>query len=70
MPFNSKFYDILQVSNEADRETICAAYRKLALQYHPLRNDTSCQAEMQLKFNQIAEAFEVLNNPRSRVIYD
>jgi curved DNA-binding protein CbpA len=41
MVFDTKYYDLLEVEPTANRETIAKAYRRLALHYHPLRNDPS-----------------------------
>ena len=46
----------------------CFRYRKLALKYHPEKNpgDQNC-AE---RFKHIAEAYDVLSDPRKRAVYD
>lgn len=61
-------YDILQVSPEADTETIRAAYRTLARRYHPDLNpdDTWATDRMQ----QLNQAYGVLCNPPLREDYD
>ena len=65
---NSKtYYEILQVTQEADPEVIEAAYRRLALKYHPDRNPGSDQQE---RMKQINEAYEVLRDPARRAEYD
>jgi hypothetical protein len=62
------YYDVLKVSPEASSAEIKSAYRRLARQLHPDRNNGS--EETALRFAAIAEAYEVLGNPRERSRYD
>ena len=63
------YYDILDVSKDADEAAIKKAYRKMAIKWHPDKNIE--QKELaDKKFKQVAEAYEVLSNERSRAIYD
>ncbi|HDZ5339151.1 TPA: molecular chaperone DnaJ [Campylobacter fetus] len=62
------YYEILEVSRDADGETIKKAYRKLALKYHPDRNQGDKEAEE--KFKRINEAYEILSDENKRSIYD
>src|SRR5437764_11807063 len=62
------YYDILKVSHEATSAEIKSAYRRLARELHPDRNNGS--EETALKFAAIAEAYETLGNPRERTKYD
>lgn len=62
------YYEILGVSKKADLKDIKAAYRKLALQYHPDRNPDDKKAEE--KFKEAAEAYEVLSDESKRQRYD
>ena len=60
------FYEVLQVSPRADRDTIERVFRHLAKRYHP-DNQDSGNAEM---FSQIVEANRVLSDPEQRARYD
>lgn len=62
------YYQLLEVSNNADQAAIKAAYRKLALKYHPDRNPGDKSAEE--RFKQINEAYAVLSDPDKRNRYD
>ena len=66
---NTKFYDILQIQPDANREQIAAAFRKLALRTHPLKNPDQL-SEYTAKFNEICEAYEVLSNVDYKMNYD
>ena len=61
-------YEILQVSTDAPVETIRAAFKTLALVYHPDRNRNS--AESHRRMQALNAAFQVLNDPRLRADYD
>jgi len=62
------YYEMLGVSKGADTEEIKKAYRRLALKYHPDRNDGSKDAED--RFKEVTEAYEVLRDPDKRSVYD
>ena len=62
------YYEILEISRTASGDEIKKAYRKLALKYHPDRNQGDKEAEE--KFKQISEAYEVLSNDEKRSLYD
>src|SRR6266516_902234 len=61
------YYEILGVRKEAKTEEISSAYRKLALQCHPDKNE-SPQAEK--KFQEITKAYDVLGDEKRREYYD
>jgi len=62
------YYEILQVSRDATGAEIKKAYRKLALKYHPDKNQGDKEAEE--KFKLINEAYGVLSDEEKRAIYD
>ncbi|MEJ2048690.1 MAG: molecular chaperone DnaJ [Calditrichota bacterium] len=62
------YYEILGVSRNATPDQIKTAYRKLAMEYHPDRNQGDKEAEE--KFKELAEAYEVLRDPNKRSMYD
>ena len=60
------YYEILGLSKNCTETDIIIAYRKLAIEHHP-RNSLSKDLH---KFHDIAEAYEVLTNPKYRECYD
>lgn len=64
----SDYYELLGVPRDADGEQVKKAYRKLALKYHPDRNDGSKEAED--RFKEVTEAYEVLRDSEKRAMYD
>jgi molecular chaperone DnaJ len=62
------FYGVLEVARGASDDDIKQAYRKLAMRYHPDRNNGSKEAEEQ--FKAITEAYDVLRDPQKRAAYD
>src|SRR5207248_8984465 len=56
------YYEILGVARTADAEDIKRAYRRLAMKYHPDRNNGDGKAEAELRFKECAEAYEVLSD--------
>lgn len=62
------FYEILGVPNTADQKTIRAAYKRLAMKYHPDRNPTDIQAEE--IFKRVNEAYHTLSDPLRKLNYD
>ncbi|HXM37886.1 MAG TPA: molecular chaperone DnaJ, partial [Gemmatimonadales bacterium] len=62
------FYIILGVSRDASEGEVKKAYRKLAMECHPDRNNGDKAAEE--KFKLVTEAYEVLRDPEKRASYD
>jgi molecular chaperone DnaJ len=62
------YYEVLGVDKSATADEIKKAYRKIALKYHPDRNQGDKEAEE--KFKEAAEAYDVLSNPDKRQRYD
>lgn len=62
------YYKVLGVPAGADAEAIKKAYRKLAREHHPDRNQGRADAEE--RFKDIQEAYEVLSDPARRRQYD
>ena len=61
-------YQILGVTKNATTEEIKAAYRKMAMKYHPDRNPDNKEAEE--KFKSAAHAYEILSDAQKRQQYD
>jgi molecular chaperone DnaJ len=61
------YYEILGVPRTASDDDLKRAYRKLAMQYHPDKNQA---ADAEERFKEIAEAYEVLSDGNTRATYD
>ncbi len=67
------YYDVLGVAKDASEEEIKKAYRKLAMKYHPDRNqgrDGASAKEAEEKFKEVKEAYEILSDASKRAAYD
>lgn len=62
------YYDVLGVAKSANADELKKAYRKLAIQYHPDKNQGDKAAEE--KFKEAAEAYDVLTNADKKARYD
>ena len=62
------YYEVLGVARGCSAEELKKAYRKLAMQYHPDRNQGDKTAEE--RFKEIGEAYSVLSDPEKRQRYD
>src|SRR5215831_3329250 len=69
MPVNEKdfpdHYEVLQLSPNADTDTINRVFRILVKRYHPDRNTGT-----EDKFKEVLEAYRVLSDPEARAAYD
>ena len=68
MADKKNYYDILGVDKKATQDEIKSAYRKLAMKYHPDRNQGNAEAAE--KFKEINEANETLSDQQKRAAYD
>lgn len=68
MAAKKDYYELLGVSKNTTAEELKKAYRKLAMKYHPDRNQGDKEAEN--KFKEISEAYEVLSDDQKRAAYD
>jgi hypothetical protein len=64
------FYDLLGVSSEGSAEEVRAAYRRMALTYHPDVAPPGAAAENTRRFIEVQEAYETLSDPSRRASYD
>ena len=62
------YYEILNVSRDASPDELRKKYRRLALKYHPDKNPGDKKSEE--KFKEAAEAYQILQDPQKREIYD
>ena len=64
---NPDYYEILGVPRDASAEQIKKAYRQLAMKLHP---DVAQEPDAAERFKSVAEAYEVLQDPKKRDLYD
>ena len=62
------YYKLLGVVKGASSEEIKKGYRKMALKYHPDKNQGDAESES--KFKEVVEAYEVLSDPHKKRDYD
>ncbi|HCI97922.1 MAG TPA: molecular chaperone DnaJ [Providencia sp.] len=63
------FYEVLGLEKNASEKDIKRAYKRLAMKYHPDRNQGN-KDESEVKFKEIKEAYEVLSDDQKRAAYD
>ncbi len=64
------YYEVLGVPRNASEGDIKKAYRKLAMKYHPDRNQGDATKEAEAKFKEVKEAYEILCDGQKRAAYD
>src|SRR3978361_153064 len=64
---SSDYYEILGVARDASPEQIKKAYRQLAMKLHP---DVATEPDAGERFKKVAEAYEVLTDPKKKDLYD
>ena len=62
------YYEVLGISKDASEQEIKKAYRKMAMKYHPDKNQGDKDSEEH--FKEVNEAYEVLSDPQKRRTYD
>ena len=65
---NKDYYAVLGLEKGASDDEIKKAFRKLAIKYHPDKNQGNKEAEE--KFKDINEAYQVLSDPEKKARYD
>ncbi|MDD2789480.1 MAG: molecular chaperone DnaJ [Sulfurimonas sp.] len=65
---NLSYYEILEITRDADKTTIKKAYRTMAKKYHPDKNQGDADAEH--KFKLCNEAYQCLSDDEQKSIYD
>ena len=64
------YYEVLGLNRDASDEEIKKAYKKLAMKYHPDRNQGDKAKAAEEKFKEMKEAYEVLSSPEKKAAYD
>jgi len=64
------YYDVLGLAKNATDDDIKKAYRKLAMKYHPDRNQGDGAKKAEESFKEAKEAYEMLSDPDKRAAYD
>ncbi|WBY01382.1 molecular chaperone DnaJ [Ramlibacter tataouinensis] len=64
------YYEVLGVPKNASEDEIKKAYRKLAMKFHPDRNQGEAAKEAEVKFKEAKEAYEMLSEADKRAAYD
>ena len=64
------YYEVLGVAKNASDDDIKKAYRKLAMKFHPDRNQGDAAKGAEEKFKEAKEAYEILSDAQKRAAYD
>ncbi|MCU0773326.1 MAG: molecular chaperone DnaJ [Ideonella sp.] len=64
------YYEVLGVARNATDDDLKKAYRKLAMKYHPDRNQGDGAKKAEEQFKEAKEAYEMLSDPQKRAAYD
>ncbi len=64
------YYEVLGLAKNASEDDIKKAYRKLAMKFHPDRNQGDGAKEAEEKFKEVKEAYEMLSDAQKRQAYD
>lgn len=67
---NKNYYNILGISKDASQEEIKKAYKKLAKEHHPDMVDKNDKTQAERRFKEINEAYQILNDPQKRRMFD
>ena len=62
------YYEVLGLSRGASEQDIKSAFRRMAKDCHPDRNNGDKSSE--IRFKELNEAYEVLKDPQKRAAYD
>lgn len=66
-PGKRDYYEVLGIGKDADATTVKKAYRKMAIKYHPDRNQEDGASE---QFKEVSEAYAVLSDDEKKQRYD
>src|SRR5438105_8939755 len=64
------YYEVLGVPKNASEDEIKKAYRKLAMKFHPDRNQGDSAKDSEVRFKEAKEAYEMLSDAEKRSAYD
>jgi molecular chaperone DnaJ len=64
------YYEVLGLAKNASEDDIKKSYRKLAMKFHPDRNQGGDAAKAEAQFKEVKEAYEALSDPKKRGLYD